>query len=106
MGLAYATSIAGFVNAALLYWWLRSSDIYDPGGGWRSYTLRIFTASLIMGLVLQTFVADPLIWISRAGGIRVLILIQWIAIANLIYFGSLYIMGVQVHRLFQRPVSE
>jgi len=106
VGLACATSISGFVNAVLLYWWLRSSGIYRPKDKWAAYVFRIFTASLIMGVVLQIFVGDASTWIGRSGGMRVLMLIQWIVIAHLIYFASLYIMGMQVHRIFQRPVNE
>lgn len=52
VGIAMATSVAGWINAALLWWSLRNSDGFQPDAElWRGITF-ILLASVIMGLVI------------------------------------------------------
>ena len=105
-GLAYALSIAAFVNAGLLYWWLSSGGGYKPERGWAKYFLRIALAAALMGLVLGFFAGDSKSWLDAGVLRRVGLLAQWVLLGGAIYFCSLYAMGIRIHQFLRRPVNE
>lgn len=51
-GIALATALAGVVNAALLWRYLRQRDIFTPEAGWATYTLRLAGACTAMAVVV------------------------------------------------------
>jgi len=106
VGLAYALSIAAFVNAGLLYWWLSSGGPYKPERGWAKYFLRIALAAALMGLVLGFFAGDSKSWLDAGVLRRVGLLAQWVLLGGAIYFSSLYAMGIRFHQFLRRPVNE
>ena len=106
VGLAYAMSIAGFVNAGLLYWWLRLDRAYQPEKGWIPYVLRITVAAVLMGCVLGFFVEDSESWFRASTLDRVGLLARWVFVGGAIYFSSLYAMGIRIHQLLRRPLNE
>jgi putative peptidoglycan lipid II flippase len=106
VGLAYATSIAAFVNAGLLYRYLRVDRVYRPERGWASYFLRVFIAATAMGLILGFFVGDPEDWLDAGVLRRVALLTQWVLLGGAIYFSSLYAMGIRFYELLRRPGNE
>ncbi len=118
VGLAYATSIAAFVNAALLYRWLILGKIYMPQKGWLLFICRIFLGAVVMGLVLGFLVDDPksLLFDKNSSvflintyheeaGImrRVALVTQWVFLGCLIYVACLYATGIKCHVVFRRP---
>ena len=53
VGLAAATSISAFINAGLLYWYLRKQAVFIPQTGWLKLALQISLASAVLvGFVL------------------------------------------------------
>ena len=52
LGLAAATSVSAFINAILLFIYLRKNKIYQPSGQWLVFYARLFTAVMAMLLVL------------------------------------------------------
>ena len=102
----YALSIAAFVNAGLLYWWLSSGGGYKPERGWAKYFLRIALAAALMGLVLWFFAGDSKSWLDAGVLRRVGLLAQWVLLGGAIYFSSLYAMGIRFHQFLRRPVNE
>ncbi len=52
VGLALATSLSAFVNAALLYGGLRKKQVYEPIAGWEVYLLRLVLANAVMALAI------------------------------------------------------
>ena len=52
LGLAAATSVSAFINAVLLFIYLRKTDIYQPSGQWLAFYGRLFSAVAAMLLVL------------------------------------------------------
>lgn len=106
-GLALATSLAAILNAALLLAGLIRSGRYTPSRGWGLLVLRILMACVALGLVLwfteRSFEwtdlrAEPLL---RAGA-----LFGILVAAALVYFGSLWAMGLPVRRLLRSPPSQ
>ena len=104
--LAYATSIAAFVNAGLLYRWLRADRVYQPERGWAAYFFRVALAATVMGLVLGFFVGDSNTWLDAGVLHRVGLLAQWVLLGGAIYFSSLYAMGIRFHQFVRRPPNE
>jgi len=52
LGLAAATSVSAFINAILLFIYLRKNQIYQPSGQWLIFYARLFAAVVAMLLVL------------------------------------------------------
>ena len=52
LGLAAATSVSAFINAILLFIYLRKNQIYQPSGHWLVFYARLFAAVVAMLLVL------------------------------------------------------
>ena len=99
-------SIAAFVNAGLLYWWLRADRVYRPERGWAAYFFRVALAAAVMGLVLGFFAGDSKSWLDAGVLRRVGLLAQWVLLGGAIYFSSLYAMGIRFHQFLRRPVNE
>ena len=51
-GIALATAIAGAVNAALLWRFLRRQELYSPQAGWARHLLRLLVACVAMTVVV------------------------------------------------------
>jgi putative peptidoglycan lipid II flippase len=103
VGLALATSLAGIVNAALLYIWLISKTGFQPGDGWPLFLARVSLATLIMSALLGFGVAGDLVWLSHSVPKRILLLGFWVIAGGGVYLGSLYLLGLKVHRFVERP---
>jgi putative peptidoglycan lipid II flippase len=106
VGLAYATSIAAFINAGLLYKWLRADRVYRPDGGWAVFFFRVALAAVAMGLVLGFFVGDSQNWLDAGVFRRVGLLAQWVLLGAAIYFSCLYAMGIRFHQFLRGPLNE
>ena len=103
VGLALATSLAGIVNAALLYIRLVSKTGFQPGDGWPAFLARVSLATLIMSALLGFGVAGDLTWLSHSVSKRILLLGFWVVAGGAVYLGSLYLLGLKVHRFVERP---
>ncbi len=103
VGLALATSIAGLANAVLLYRRLKQTGHFTAGQGWTAFLVRVFLATAVMSLVLYVGQGDQREWLEASLAVRVSQLLLWIAIGTALYFSALYLMGLRVHRLLERP---
>lgn len=61
-GLALATSIAAFLNAALLYRGLRRDGVVQPGPGWTPFLLRVSVAATVMGVAVAWYAGSLADW--------------------------------------------
>ncbi len=52
VGIALATALAGIVNAALLWRYLRRAGVYAPQPGWRGFSMRLLLACVVMTAVV------------------------------------------------------
>ncbi|RJS95355.1 murein biosynthesis integral membrane protein MurJ [Salinisphaera sp. Q1T1-3] len=94
-GLALAGSLGAFVNAGLLYRYLRASGAYQPGSGWGLLWLRTGLGCLAMALVLHFGAAALDVWMARDALMRVAWLACWIGSGMLVYFGILALLGMR-----------
>jgi putative peptidoglycan lipid II flippase len=98
-GLALATSLAAFVNAALLYRALTRSGSYRPLPGWSWLLARIMLASVGMGVLLWWGAGELGEWLAATALERALRLAAWIAGGVMVYVLSMYVLGMRWHML-------
>ena len=68
VGLAVATSVAAWVNAALLFKLLRGQSIYNPRPGWGPFMLKIALAAVLMAAAVWWCGGGGLTsWIDASG---------------------------------------
>ncbi|MEO1116404.1 MAG: murein biosynthesis integral membrane protein MurJ [Pseudomonadota bacterium] len=94
-GLALATTVAAFVNAALLYLGLRRSGQLASLPGWLSFIFRVAVAGALMAAFLL-WLSPPLDWWLEAQVLdRVLRLLLLIAGGAALYFAALFASGLR-----------
>ena len=63
-GLALSTSIAAFVNAGLLFYFLLKYKIYRPGIPWKNFLTKLLIASAIMWTALHLLTPNIQFWLT------------------------------------------
>ncbi|MGH8370391.1 MAG: murein biosynthesis integral membrane protein MurJ, partial [Gammaproteobacteria bacterium] len=101
-GLALSTSLAAFINAGLLYRYLRKQSVYVPASGWRALLIQTVIANAVMGGMLWLFAGDLGVWLERSAWQRSIWLAFWIALAALVYFAVLFLSGFRLRHLRSR----
>ena len=91
-GLAAATSLSAFLNAALLFHRLRRAG-FHPGRGWCRFGLRVLFACGVMAVVLRVLSADVSVWQETAWTHRALRLSACIAVGAIAYGIALLLAG-------------
>jgi putative peptidoglycan lipid II flippase len=97
-GLALATSLGAFFNAALLLVKLKKDHVYQPADGWGLFFARVFLAAGAMSAVLHYFV-DPAWWNNWNSTERVINLVKWIVIGLVVYVAALLLTGLRLKHL-------
>jgi putative peptidoglycan lipid II flippase len=97
-GLALATSLGAFFNAALLLKKLRQENVYQPDRGWRLFFIRVLLASAAMSTALYYWV-DASWWNQWNSGERIINLLKWIVIGIAIYTVTLALTGLRLRHL-------
>lgn len=96
IGLALALALGACVNAGLLFYLLRSREIYRTTTQWQPFLFNIGVAlSVMTGGILLLQSALDLQWASANGTLRAVQLILLILIGMLLYFGTLLALGVR-----------
>lgn len=95
VGLAMGTSLGSFVNAGLLYWYLRRGQVYQPSEHWRRLVWPVIAANVAMSILLIVGVADMPVWFDRGVFERVGWLLLWVTAAMACYFAVLAALGVR-----------
>ena len=95
-GLALATSLATFINAGLLYVFLRKKQVYQYSEGWRKFFAQIVSAALAMSLLLIFLVPEVKHWLTWDVYQRVYQLAIWIFLGAVTYISVLWLCGLRV----------
>jgi putative peptidoglycan lipid II flippase len=98
-GLALATSMGAFFNAALLLIKLHKDNVYQPVSGWRLFFVRVSLAGGAMAAGLYCFV-DAGWWNDWNSTARVTNLVKWIGLGLVIYISTLLLTGLRPKHLF------
>ena len=97
VGLALSSSLAAFLNAALLYRALRREGVYTPEPGWLRLMAQVAFANTVMGALLWWGVGDWMSWAQWHAMERVMHLMLWVVAGAASYFACLWITGVRYH---------
>ena len=100
VGLATATSIAAFVNAALLFMGLRKEQVFILQPGWMVFLCRVCFAATIMGGLLWWGAGSAEGWLDTPVLNRILRLGILVGMGILVYFSVLYITGLRVKAMW------
>ncbi|MEK7791833.1 MAG: murein biosynthesis integral membrane protein MurJ [Pseudomonadota bacterium] len=95
-GLALAIGLGACLNAGLLYYKLRSHNIYQPQSGWRIFFLKILTAVTIMGTVLWFITGSDASWLADSAMTRAGRLTWIIVVGASSYFVALWLLGFRI----------
>jgi len=106
VGLALATSLSAFINAALLYRILRREGVYMPEAGWSKLLLKILLANSVMALLLWWGASDMASWYAWSGGERARQLLLWVGAGGAVYLLTLLLVGVKFRILWQNRPAE
>ncbi len=96
-GLALATSISAFINAGLLYYFLRKGKVFLPENGWSIFILRIIFAVGVMSILLYFLTPSKMFWLQWDVWTRVLRLTLYIILGTGSYFSALWLIGLRKH---------
>jgi putative peptidoglycan lipid II flippase len=94
-GLALATALAGYVNAGLLYIYLRKKGIYEVQKGTGLTVLRVLLAGICMGAVLYFVNPVAPTWYGWSAPERALSLFGLISLGAITYFVMLLLLGLR-----------
>ena len=92
--LALATSLSAYLNAALLFYKLKSSTSISLQTGWLKYAVQILIATLIMAGLLFLLLPDPDQWLLWNGFERIAALLGFMLLGTVLYIGALALFGV------------
>jgi putative peptidoglycan lipid II flippase len=99
-GLALSISIGACLNAGFLLWTLRRRGTYRPLPGWGKYLLQIGAALCLMaGAALEASRHVDWLGLRHAPLERVGALMAVLALAGVIYFGAMWLMGWRISEL-------
>jgi putative peptidoglycan lipid II flippase len=94
--------LGAFINAGLLYRYLRKADVYRPSAAWRRLMLQVTAGCIAMGGVLWIGAADLPVWVARGVVARVEWLLIWIGAGIGVYFLVLALLGVRPRQFIIR----
>ena len=103
-GLALAIGLGACLNASLLYYHLRKGRYYKPHDGWAQFLIKLFIALVLMGLTLFYLKGDSLLWLEYSISKRLIYLIMLILAGSVVYFGSLWMMGLRLQSFIRRAI--
>lgn len=105
-GLALAISLAAFINAGLLFRFLRKDGVYTPSNGWGSLFLRIGLACGVMALIIGWGAGNLSTWIERDFVERGTRLAFWITAGILVYIATILMLGLRPRELLLSQIEQ
>jgi len=104
-GLALATSLAAYLNAGLLYRNLQRDGVYRPESGWGKFMVQVVVGNGVMAVLLLWLVAPTAEWSLWNGWTRAAQLCGWVFGGALVYWITLYGLGVRPRKLQHKSVE-
>lgn len=104
-GLALSIGLGACLNSAILYYFLRKKDIYQPEPGWLVYFLKLSIAMLALGLALWFGMGTQESWLTGSGWTRIVRLTGLVAGGVFIYFAVLAVLGFRPRDFSRRAIS-
>lgn len=104
-GLALATSVAAFVNAAQLLVVLVRSRIFQPAPGWLFLGIRVSFATAGMALVVLALTGPLSQWLEMTSLERALHLVSWLVGSGIVYLLLLFAGGFRWRQAWPEQVT-
>ncbi len=92
-GLALAIGLGACINASLLYYHLRKSNVYKPQPGWFVFLLKLTLALGVMGSMLYFAMGDAAAWLDFGLVKRLIYIVGLVALGGISYFATLLLLG-------------
>ncbi len=104
-GLALAVGLGACINAGLLYYKLRSHEIYQPQPGWQIFLLKIVTALTVMGVTLWFASGSDASWLTSTAMERAIRLAGVVVIGASSYFAALWLLGFRLKDFSRQQIA-
>ena len=101
-GLALAIGLGACLNAALLYRYLRSHDIYRPQPGWPAFALKIAVSVLAMAAALWLAMGPGAHWLQAGWQWKVAMLAGLVLLGVGVYGACLFVLGFRLRDFSMR----
>jgi putative peptidoglycan lipid II flippase len=105
-GLAFATSLAAYLNAGQLFWRLRKEGAWRAESGWGLFWTRMLVANGAMALFLLLLTGPLDLWLQLHAGERALRLGLLTVGGAVVYLAALGFMGVRPRDLRHNAVTK
>ncbi|MGN8257706.1 murein biosynthesis integral membrane protein MurJ [Pseudomonas sp. SMSB3] len=103
-GLALAISLGACLNAGLLFWKLRSQQLFQPQPGWAMFLGKLVLSVALMTTVLLLGMHYLPAWAEGNMLERLLRLAALIAAGVVTYFGALYLCGIRPRHFMRKAL--
>ena len=100
--LALAIGLGACINAGLLFYHLRKSQVYQPQAGWLFFLVKLFFALGVMAVVLFFAMGDASDWLHFGLMKRLLYISGLIALGGISYFATLFLLGFRPRDYMRR----
>lgn len=100
-GLALATSLSAFVNAALLFVGLRKEGVYHKSPGWLLFGVRLVLANGVLVAVIWWLSPNAATWLSWGWMERSIQMAVVVCVGVLAYFMVLILAGLRKRHLIE-----
>ncbi|MCG8672186.1 MAG: murein biosynthesis integral membrane protein MurJ [Pseudomonadales bacterium] len=98
-GLALATTLSAFVNAALLFMGLRRDGVYHKSAGWTVFLGRLLVANVILLGVMIALNPESQLWLGWGWWERSMQMAILVVAGVAAYFVTLLVLGLRKHDL-------
>lgn len=99
VGLALATSLAGWLNALQLWFGLIKNGALKMESGWFHFVFKLILAAFLMAVVLAFSSPELERWRDASLYMRLFFLSGLVFLGCGVYFSALWLMGVRAHQL-------
>ncbi|MBF8659394.1 murein biosynthesis integral membrane protein MurJ [Pseudomonas putida] len=103
-GLALAISLGACLNAGLLFWKLRTQQLFHPQPGWAVFLLKLVLAAGLMSGVLLAGMHYLPAWVEGNMLERLMRLMALIMAGVVTYFGCLYLCGFRPRQFARKAL--
>ena len=90
------TSLAGYVNAGLLFYFLIKRRLFTQASSWGRFTLQLLFANLLLILWLLWKVPPTQVWVEWHWSTRIIELLLDVSVGALVYTAGLWIARMRV----------
>lgn len=103
--LAWSIGLGACLNSAVLFYFLRKKQIYQPEPGWSSFLFKVVFAVTVFGIAEWYAVGDVNWWLTNSGWERVWYLIALVVGGIVLYFTLLWSCGFRLRDFSRRAID-